>query len=136
MPLPPTERHVKEIVSLKRKKGREEHGMYLVEGLRSLESALLAGAPIREIYLTPKQAEDRQTLQVLARASMEWAVVPEKVMAKMSDTSTPSGVLALASMPTPTLKCIACMSKVLVLDGVQDTGNVGTLIRTAAWFGI
>ena len=136
MPLPPTERHVKEIVSLKRKKGREEHGMYLVEGLRSLESALLAGAPIREIYLTPKQAEDRQTLQVLARASMEWAVVPEKVMAKMSDTSTPSGVLALASMPTPTLKCIACMSKVLVLDGVQDPGNVGTLIRTAAWFGI
>ena len=46
------------------------------------------------------------------------------------------GVLALASMPTPTLKCIACMSKVLVLDGVQDPGNVGTLIRTAAWFGI
>jgi hypothetical protein len=41
MPLPPTERHVKEIVSLKRKKGREEHGMYLVEGLRSLESALV-----------------------------------------------------------------------------------------------
>ncbi|NQV73226.1 RNA methyltransferase, partial [bacterium] len=136
MPLPPTERHIKEIVSLKRKKGRDEHGMYLVEGLRSLESALLAGAPIQAVYLTPSQAEDRQTQQVLARAAMEWAVVPDKVMAKMSDTSSPSGVLALASMPTPTLKCIACMSKVLVLDGVQDPGNVGTLIRTAAWFGI
>ena len=110
--------------------------MYLVEGLRSVESAILAGAPLVELFVTADQMEDLRVRQVVSRASVGYALVSDRVMAKMSDTSSPSGILALASMPQPTEACISCMKKVLVLDGVQDPGNVGTLIRTAAWFGI
>ena len=133
---PPTERRIKEIVSLKRKKGRDEHGIYLVEGFRSINSAIDAKAPLVELYVTPDLFENFRKKQLLSKSEVGFSVVSDRVMAKMSDTSSPSGVLALLNMPSPTLECISCMPKVLVLDGVQDPGNVGTLIRTAAWFGI
>lgn len=121
---------------MKRKKGRVEQNAYIIEGLRLVESALTAGAPLLEIFATPDLIEDARLTRALGQAGKQAALVSNKVMAKMSDTSTPSGVLAVASLPPPTEKCISCLSKVLVLDAVQDPGNVGALIRSATWFGI
>jgi TrmH family RNA methyltransferase len=132
----PSERRIKEIVSLKRKKGRDEHGSYIIEGLRSVESAFEAGVPLIDLYYTEDIIAETRLLKVFRGSAVPGAVVSNRVMSKMSDTSSPSGVLAVARFPEPTVECISCMKKVLVLDGVQDPGNVGTLIRTAAWFGI
>jgi len=131
-----TERRIKEVVSMKRKKGRVEHQSYLVEGIRLVESALISGTPIVEIFATPDVIGDERLAKAMAKAGKSAVEVSNKIMAKMSDTSTPSGVLAVASVPNPTHACISCLSKVLVLDGVQDPGNVGALIRSAAWFGV
>ncbi len=131
-----TDRRIKEIVSLKRKKGREEQGSYIIEGLRSVESALLANVPFLELVATPDMASDQRLMKALQGRADALSIVSDRIMTKISDTSSPSGVLAVARMPEPTTKCISCMRRVLVLDGVQDPGNVGTLIRSAAWFGV
>ncbi|MDA1028944.1 MAG: RNA methyltransferase [Bacteroidetes bacterium] len=131
-----TERRIKEIVSLKRKKGRDEHQSYIVEGLRSVESALLAEAPLFEILATADIMADIRLKKALKGQIGAITMISDRVMAKLSDTSSPSGILAVARLPEPTTLCISCMRRVLVLDGVQDPGNVGTLIRSAAWFGI
>jgi len=132
----PSDRRIKEIVSLKRRKGRDEHDSYIIEGIRSVESAVDAGVPLLDVYYTDDVSAEARLLKAFRGSNVEGSVVSQRVMAKMSDTSSPSGVLAVARFPEPTLECIACMKKVLVLDGVQDPGNVGTLIRTAAWFGV
>lgn len=131
-----TERRVSEVTSLKRKKGRDLHGLYMLEGLRMVESALKAGVPLEDIYVTQSMLENRRLRVALTSSGADPIVVPENTMRKMSDTTTAPGVLAVAKMPEPTIACIACMSRTLVLDGIQDPGNVGTLIRTAAWFGV
>jgi RNA methyltransferase, TrmH family len=132
----PTDRRIKEIVSMKRKKGRDELDSYIIEGLRSVESALGAGVPFVDLFMTADISEDERLRRALTGQNCPMTIVSDRVMGKLSDTSSPSGVLGVARMPEPTTKCISCMRRVLILDGVQDPGNVGTLIRSAAWFGI
>ena len=133
---PATERRIKEVTSLKRKKGRDSTGCYLIEGVRLLESALQSGVVISEVLVTESALNDSRLKNALRKSEVRLKQVSDRAMGKMSDTTTPSGVLAVLPFPEPTTECIACFSKTLVLDGVSDPGNVGTLIRTAAWFGV
>src|SRR5690625_3046549 len=63
-------------------------------------------------------------------------VVDEPTMARLSDVMASQGVLAVVRMPDRDASRLVGYERVLALDGVQDPGNAGTLIRTAAWFGI
>ena len=131
-----TERQIKMAASLKRKKGRDEHSSFQIEGVRLLESALQAGVQTEYVFVTESARSDSRLKRLLDQVTDKVRLVSEREMGKIADTTSPSGVVAVANMPTPTTECITCMQKVLVLDGVSDPGNVGTLIRTAAWFGV
>jgi len=144
----PTARRLKEIVSLGQKKYRDRLGQCVIEGARSLESALQGGARVHDILLGPS-AEWPPELEAARAAASAWSgsggpPEPERIDAqtfsRVAGVATPPGILAVVSVPlvdeAELPGRLAPHDTVLVLDGIQDPGNVGTLIRTAAWFGV
>jgi TrmH family RNA methyltransferase len=123
---------IAELRSLHRRKGRKAQGAFLVEGPRAVAEALATGAPVQRLVV----ALGMPGAEVLARHNphpVPIIAVSEAVMKGLADTETPQGVLAAVRLPEPVLPPLdARRSLVLVLDGVRDPGNVGTLIRAAA----
>lgn len=104
------------------KKYRKAMGLYIVEGERLLLDAVKYGAKIRDVFVAESCAEKYNFDGQI--------VVADKIFAKMCDTVNTQGVLAVVEKPNTT--CKAPTGNCLILDGLQDPGNVGTLIRTAA----
>lgn len=130
-----SERRRKEIAALGHRKYRERLGQLLVEGVRSVEAAAAAGAALVEVVVTAAAAREARVQHLLETAAAPVYVVSEADMARLSDVETAQGVLAVAQTPLVPAASLSACGTVLALDGVQDPGNVGTLLRTAAWFG-
>ena len=130
-----TRQRLKDIAQLSRPRARRALGQFLVEGARSVASAVEAGAPIVEVLV----AHDASGEAAAAAARAERAGVPVWSVAardldRVGDARTSQGVLAVAaSVVRESLDGVE--GPVLLLDGVQDPGNVGGMVRTAAWFG-
>lgn len=108
--------------SLKDRKGRRETGCFLVEGRKMVEEALTSGFQVEAVIVD----EDRAAEFTLP-GGVYTALTPAHVLAAVCDTKTPQGIAAVLRIrETP-----AAGSRLVVLDGVQDPGNVGTIIRTA-----
>jgi TrmH family RNA methyltransferase len=131
-----TERRRKEIAALRQKKYRDRAGELLVEGVRSVEAAVAAGASLVEVVVAEPVAEEGRVRAVAAAAGVPVHVVPERTLARLSVVQTSQGVLAVARIEPEDEAALVQKRAVLVLDGVQDPGNVGTILRTAAWFGV
>lgn len=129
-------RRRKEIASLTVKKYRDALGETVIEGTRSVEAAIAAGAPIREILLTEDARSDGRVATMLTRTSAPVYVISDRELKTVSDVETSQGVLAVAAIERVPLSQIENLSRILALDGVQDPGNAGTIIRAAAWFGV
>jgi TrmH family RNA methyltransferase len=123
---------VKEVRALQaRTKTRRETGLFVVEGIRLAEEAVAAGWQAQLCLYTPDlAARGLAVVETLSAAGVAVEPVAEHVMKAVSDTQSPQGillVLALQSVPLPPYPEI-----LLVLDQIQDPGNAGTLLRTAA----
>ena len=128
-----TRQRLKDLASLGRRKGRRQHGEFLVEGVRSVEAALAAGAPLVEVLV----ADAEGPLAALADgAGVPVHHVPAHEIGRVGDAQTSQGVLAVARSIVTDQLADGVGGPVLLLDGVQDPGNVGALVRTAAWYGV
>jgi len=128
---------IKQLTRLSTKKGRNEYGLYLIEGLRIIRSALRAQAPINRIFVTTRFEEsvDYQSISNLFNKILKPEIIDEKTMKQITQTVTPSGILAVCSLPKITELPSTIASNWLYLDKIADPGNLGTLLRSAAWFG-
>ena len=133
---PLTRRRRKEIASLTQKKYRERLGQTLVEGRRSLASAVDAGAPLLEVLVAESVRDDPEVQRLLARVHAPAHEVPDAEIAAISAVENSQGILGVAAIRTASAGEIIEADRILALDGLQDPGNAGTLIRTAAWFGV
>lgn len=108
----------------------------LVEGVRAVAEALQAGARARFILRSPRGDALWTRELAAAAAGIEVVEASDREMAEAAGTEAPQGVLLVAEEPRPTQTSLreAASPRILVLDGVQDPGNVGTLIRAAAAF--
>jgi len=122
------------IKSLHQKKFRKEHGLFIVEGLKSFSEFVGSEYEIDSVFytgdLSPKLSKLSQNVKIYRVSNDE--------LAKISILNTPQQLLALVKIP----RALQVTQKDLkgafhlVLDGIQDPGNLGTIIRTADWFGL
>ena len=131
-----SERQRKEIATLSRKKGRMKQGMTVVEGVRAVESAIQGGAPLRKVLVTHRLMEDAGIQDLLHNVSVPLLTMSEKAAQSVSTTENNQGILALVEMVHPSESSLLKLNSLVALDGIQDPGNVGSIIRSAAWFGI
>ena len=120
--------------SLQNKKERKEHGLFLVEGYKSVIEFINSPYKIDAIYYTAPF--DPKVLNLSQKINLYNISVTD--IEKISSLKTPQLVIALIKIPVhPPLNNQKLKQKFsLVLDGIQDPGNMGTIIRTADWFGI
>jgi TrmH family RNA methyltransferase len=119
---------IKLIKSLESKKFRKREGLFVAEGPKVVGDLLRAGYQPHAIYATPQ----------CSMVNGQWSTVTDDELHRISFLQHPQEILAVFHIPTPQessnlhLPSDIC----LALDGVQDPGNVGTIIRIADWFGI
>ena len=123
----------KKIKSLKQKKFREESHRLIVEGVRSIDSIINDGALIKSVVYT--QEFQSKNSDFIGRFNNELLnEITEKEMNQLSNSVTPPGVLVIAKYPQYGL--FDSNKNAIFLDRISDPGNLGTMIRTASWFGI
>ena len=124
---------------LRKRSTREREGLFLVEGLRGAREALAKEAEIRFAVCSERvrATEDGSALlEALDRAHVEVSWTDARELDALSDTESPQGVLLVCREPAWRLEDLETVSGLLVLDSLQDPGNVGTLVRAASAFGL
>ncbi len=131
---------VKLIRSLQQKKFRHEQGLFLVEGEKMIAELLEASSAnggghyqIQELLAVQDWLDQNETL--LGDVQFPVESIKEVDLERISALKTPNQVLAVVKMPERNLRNVED-GMILMLDGVRDPGNLGTIIRTADWFGI
>ncbi|HCR49433.1 MAG TPA: RNA methyltransferase [Bacteroidetes bacterium] len=129
---------IQQIIALQQKKFRKRDGLFVVEGMRSVQSALTIKKDDQLACLLISEATNPppELLAACRRRSVEVYIAHTSDFAKCSDVVQSQGVLAVARIPKTLPETLQKCRHILTLNGIQDPGNVGTLIRTAAWFGI
>ncbi|MFC1226277.1 TrmH family RNA methyltransferase [Pedobacter sp. BG31] len=121
------------IKSLHQKKYRKEHGLFIVEGIKSIQEFFQSSYQIHTIFYNSEQYHLLPKLP----ANINLFEVKNAELEKISTLQTPQGFLALVHIPKNKELALKELKNqfTLVLDGIQDPGNMGTIIRTADWFG-
>lgn len=114
--------------------------MFTAEGVRAVEELLRSSLVVRGVLVAPQLADAPRGIDLLGTlraAAFEVAEVSASEFASAAETESPQGVLAIAEIPPLSLDLLTlpARARMVVLDGVQDPGNVGTIVRTAAALG-
>ena len=121
---------LKYIQSFAHKKHWTQESVFIIEGPKLLEEAIKANCVIEKIYAT-KAWEGK-----LGQSSGDIEEIDDIMLSRISQLQTPNQVVALVQKNKKTTPFSYQNELTLVLDGIQDPGNLGTIIRTADWFGI
>lgn len=149
---------VKYVVNLHKRKFREEMGEFLIEGWRFVEEAVNRDALLTKVFVCSERKNELwpRLAEVLQEKGVPVIEVDERVMRKMCDTENPQGILAIIKQPRwtwddltglrgsnasdgqydPNNEKSTPLPVILILDGVQDPGNCGTILRTALAAGV
>lgn len=129
-----SKRRLKEIRSLAKRKYRMQQREMLVEGWRSVQAAVTSGAPIREILVAADTEPAAQ--QTLRGGGHEVHVIDRSELERISDVEASQGVVAVVGIELAKTEMLDALQRIVAFDGIQDPGNAGAIIRSAAWFGV
>ena len=124
--------------SLHSPKGRINERAVLIEGLRLVEDCLESQWPSAQFLIIEKNLENPQystTLNLAQSVGIEPTLISQKDMERISDTKNPQGIALEIQIPDESEE-VQIADKILYLDNISDPGNLGTIMRTAVWFGV
>ncbi len=128
-----SKRIISEIRSLHLAKNRKEQGLFIVEGEKTVHELLESPYVVKMLIGPPGYFH----LDSVKNESIEILDASEADLSKISMLKTPNKVLAIAEIPSELVfSADNFVGPALVLDGIKDPGNLGTMIRTAEWFGV
>lgn len=128
-------RQIQFISSLQQKKFRKEHGCFIAEGDTLAEELLQSNLKFHSVYATHEWVQKHKAL--IAKSEIKAFEANEAELGRISTLKTPNQAVAVLYIPSPSFDpAIASDQLVLMLDNINDPGNLGTIVRTADWFGI
>ncbi|TKG96042.1 RNA methyltransferase [Puteibacter caeruleilacunae] len=121
------------IKSLDKKKFRNKENLFIAEGYKCVHDLIEGGIAVREIFATQPTHDKLKS----AFPQLQVNCIEEFELKKISHLKTPQNVLGIFKIPTHKISTSSLAKQLtLCLDGIQDPGNLGTIIRLADWFGI
>lgn len=124
---------------LQRRKARERTGSFVAEGVRAVEELLASPLAVAGVLVGHAAAQEPRVLAIAEQAAARGVpvlTVSDAEFASAADTEAPQGVLAVGAIPAWTLPTADGPLRWLVVDALQDPGNLGTIIRSAAALGV
>lgn len=131
---------VKDLVNLKKKrKARDAENVFLVEGIRMFRE--VPADKLKEIYVSESFYKKEKNLVdgIALKSGIRAEILSDNVFAHVSDTMTPQGILCVVEQMNYTLEEVLSHGEIphlMVLDNLQDPGNLGTIVRTAEGAGV
>jgi RNA methyltransferase, TrmH family len=125
---------------LRRRRARERQRLFVAEGVRAVEELIASPLTVQGLLVAPQLGHaprGTDLLDAARRRGVDITTVDEREFASAAETESPQGVLAIAEIPARRLEdvTLAGTTRFVVLDAVQDPGNVGTILRTSAALG-
>lgn len=115
---------IKLITSLKQKKYRQQHGFFVVEGVKTIKELLQSNLELHKLYTI-------ESFNIDAKGEI---IISDSDLKRISFLTTPNKALAVFKIPEP--KPIDNSGLIVALDAIRDPGNLGTIIRLCDWFGV
>jgi TrmH family RNA methyltransferase len=123
------------IISLQKKKTREEYKLYIIEGDKIVKEFLAAGIAVKSLIAKPEFLSSLS--DDMLKSVSETEPVSYEELKQISGLKTPHNALAVVCMPEEEIsQSDLLINQCVALDCIQDPGNFGTIIRAAVWFGI
>ncbi|MGM0446174.1 MAG: TrmH family RNA methyltransferase [Bacillota bacterium] len=122
---------IKSLRKLYQKKYRKEKGQFILEGLRLSRGSYKAGADIDTIFLTRDYYNSIKNQPFIIDNQQKLVFVSKDLIEEVADTENPQEIITVVNKPNYDQKAVFSKEYILVLDRVQDPGNMGTIIRTA-----
>lgn len=128
---------LKDLSKLNKKHFRDETGLFLIEGKKIFAEAKAAGAGIQQVLVTGKFLHEQSDfLQENGLTPRDITVIADHNAERLSETQTPPGIFAVVTKPEVSVDTLFEKNFVAAFENVRDPGNMGTMIRTADWFGV
>ena len=124
---------IKYLKKLYKTRKRKQRGKFVLEGARIINEAYKADADLEKIFMTPDYNKDKLNFDL---SQIDVKYVEKNLLEKIADTVSPQGIIAVVNEFQYRLNNFSEKRSILVLDRIQDPGNMGTLIRTAVAAGI
>lgn len=133
-----TQNEILRLKSLHSSKGRKKERAALIEGLRLVEDCLESQWPCTALFIAEKNLKKPQyamPLNLAKAAGIDPKLISQLDMKRISDTKNPQGI-AMEIQIEENQGQVQLADKILYLDKISDPGNLGTIMRTAVWFGV